>query len=408
MVSDAEALGFILSGLAPLKPRRVAVSQVAGHVLAETIRATEAVPRFANSAMDGYAVQAADTVRSPARLRVIGTIVAGDAPPAAVSRGDAMRIMTGAPMPAGADAVCAVERARSEHNGLAVVIGEPLRSGANVRYPGEDIAASAAVFAPGTQLGPAHAGVLAALGIERALVHPRPAVGVLSTGKELAAARDPLLPGMIRDANRPALIAQLRADGFRPADLGIAGDDEAALADILQASAPRYDAIVASGGVSVGDRDVLKVALGKLGGATMRSLRVAVKPGKHIAVARLGEKGTPAFGLPGNPVAALVAYELFVRPALRAMAGCQILARPRLLAVAETDLPRRPGPRLHLVRVKVRIGPDGTVRVRPSGGQSSHMLWAMAQANALALLPDGGGVRSGEQVEILLLDIDRI
>jgi molybdopterin biosynthesis enzyme len=133
-----------------------------------------------------------------------------------------------------------------------------------------------------------------------------------------------------------------------------------------------------------------------------------VKPGKHIAVARLGEKQTPAFGLPGNPVAALVAYELFVRPALRAMAGHQVLERSRMLAVAEADLPRQPGPTLHLLRVTARIGSDGTVRVRASGGQGSHMLWAMAQANALALLPDSDGVLAGEHVEVLLLDTDRL
>lgn len=408
MISDAEARRFILSGLVPLRPRRVAVSQVSGQVLAEAIRAADNVPRFANSAMDGYALRAADTAQAPARLRVIGSVAAGEEPQAAVSRGQAMLIMTGAPMPAGADAVCVAERACAADDALSVLIRDPLTPGANVRHPGEDIAAGTEVFWPGTQLGPAHTGVLAALGIETVLAHPRPAVGVLSTGTELAPVGDPLPPGRIHDANRPALLAQLRADGFRPVDLGIVGDDEAALADVLQAGAPRCDAVIASGGVSVGDRDVLKAVLGKLGGASMRSLHVAVQPGQHIAVARLGERQTPAFGLPGNPVAALVAYELFARPALRVMAGCRVLDRPRLLAAAETDLPRRPGPKLHLLRVTARIGPDGTVLVRPSGGQSSHMLWAMAQANALALLPDSDGVLAGEPVEILLLDSDRL
>ena len=149
-----------------------------------------------------------------------------------------------------------------------------------------------------------------------------------------------------------------------------------------------------------------KVALEKLGGATMHSLQVAMKPGKHIAVASLGEQHVPAFGLPGNPVAALVTYELFVRPALRAMAGCQVPGRPRITAVAEADLTRRRGPKLHLVRVMARTGTDGVLRVRPTGGQESHMLMAMARANALALLPDGDGVRAGGRVEVLLLDAD--
>lgn len=407
LISDVEARRLILSGLTPLRPRRAPITQVSGQVLAEKVHAAESVPRFVNSAMDGYAVIAADTVRAPVRLRVIGTVAAGDDPQAVVSRGAAMRIMTGAPMPPGADAVCILERARPEDNGLAVLIEEALSPGMNVRKPGEDVAAGAEVFTPGTQLGPAHVGVLAGLGIQTVLVHPRPTVGVLSTGTELAADGAPLMPGKIRDANRPALLAQLGSDGFHAVDLGIIGDDEVALQNLLQASAPQCDAIIASGGVSAGDHDVLKVVLEKLGGTTMRSLHVAVKPGKHIAAARLGGKQTPAFGLPGNPVAALVGYELFVRPALRAMAGYRVLERPRLLAVAETDLPRQPGPKLHLLRVTARVGSDGAMWVRASGGQDSHMLWAMAQSNALALLPESG-VLAGEHVEVLLLDAGRL
>ena len=408
MISDAEARRLILSGLAPLRPRRALITQVSGQVLAEKVHAAESVPRFANSAMDGYAVIAADTVRAPVRLRVIGTVTAGDDPEAVLSRGAAMRIMTGAPIPPGADAVCILERARSEDNGLAVLIEEALTPGTNVRKAGEDVAVGAEVFRQGTQLGPAHVGVLASLGIQTVLAHPRPTVGVLSTGTELAASGAALEPGKIRDANRPALLAQLASDGFHAVDLGITADDEVALQNLLQASSPQYDAIIASGGVSVGDHDVLKVVLEKLGGATMRSLHVAVKPGKHIAVARLGEKQTPAFGLPGNPVAALVSYELFVRPALRAMAGHQVLERPRMQAIAEADLPRQPGPALHLLRAAVRIGPDGAMRVRASDGQDSHMLWAMAQSNALALLPGSGSVLAGEHVEVLLLDVGRL
>lgn len=403
-ISLEQARLLILSGIVPLPPRRLALSMAHGHVLAETLCAAENVPRFANSAMDGYAVRSADTVHSPACLRVTGTVAAGEEPKAAVSRGEAMRIMTGAPLPAGTDAVCMVEHTRAEDGGSAVIIEEPVSRGTNVRWPGEDIAAGTEVFAAGTQLGPAHLGVLASLGVEALLAHPRPTVCVLSTGDELAGPGAVLTGGKIRDANRPALLAQLGSDGFRTVDLGIAGDDELALADLLEASASCCDAIIASGGVSVGDHDVLKVALRKLGGATMRSLRVAVKPGQHIAVALLGDRRVPAFGLPGNPVAALVSYELFVRPALRAMAGCEVLDRTRISAIAEADLPRRPGPKLHLLRVTARTGPGGALLVRPSGGQDSHMLRAMARANALALLPDGDGVRAGGRVEVLLLD----
>jgi molybdenum cofactor synthesis domain-containing protein len=250
--------------------------------------------------------------------------------------------------------------------------------------------------------------VLSSVGVESLLVQPSPTVGVLSTGDELVTTAGALAPGKIRDANRPALLAQLETDGFGALDLGMAGDDEATLAALLKDAASRCDAVVTSGGVSVGDRDVLKLVLEKLSGATMRSMQVAIKPAKPLAFGVLEATGTPVFGLPGNPVSALVSYELFVRPALRSMAGSAVLDRPRLAAVADVDLPRTRDGKLHLIRVTARAGDDGLVRVRMSGGQGSHMLRAMAESNALALLPDGDGVRCGEHVEVLLLDADRL
>ena len=251
-------------------------------------------------------------------------------------------------------------------------------------------------------------GVLSSIGVEQLLVHPCPTVGVLSTGDELITSAGALAPGKIRDANRPALLAQLQADGFGTVDLGVAGDDEAALTALLEEAGSRCDAIVSSGGVSVGDRDVMKTVLKDLSGPTMRSMQVAIKPAKPFAFGVLKETGTPVFGLAGNPVSALVSYELFVRPALRSMAGCAVLDRPRLAAVAEVDLPRPRDGKLHLVRVTARTGIDGVLGVRMAGGQDSHMLRVMAQSNALALLPDGDGVRAGERVEILLLDADGV
>ena len=306
VISVAMARRLVLAGIVPLAPRRVAIGDASGHVLAETVRAGEAVPRFANSAMDGYAVRAADVADAPVRLRVTGTVAAGDEPKAALARGEALRIMTGAPLPPGADVVCMIERVQVQDGGSAVLIEAAVSPGMNVRHPGEDIAAGTEVFSPGTQLRPAHIGVLAGLGIQSLLACPRPAVGVLSTGDELAGPGDALLPGKIRDANRPALLAQLGTDGFRGIDLGTGADDQDVLSDLRKAAASRCDAIVASGGVSIGDHDVLKAALEKLGGTTMRSLRVAVKPGQHVAFVLLGEQRVPAFGLPGNPVAALV------------------------------------------------------------------------------------------------------
>ena len=245
-------------------------------------------------------------------------------------------------------------------------------------------------------------------GIETVSVHPRPRVAVVSTGDELATASGTLAPGQIRDANRPALLAQLRVDGFQVVDLGTVGDDELALAHILEEGASSCDAVVATGGVSVGDRDVVRVVLEKLCGQAMRWMQVAVKPAKPFAFGTLASNQTPVFGLPGNPVSALVSYELFVRPALRAMAGYRVLDRPRLSATAETDLGRRRDGKLHLLRVLAQTGDDGTLRVRLSGGQDSHMLFAMAEANALALLPDGDGVAAGGRVDVLLLDTERL
>lgn len=410
LMPAAEARDLVLAGVTSLPARPVATDQAVGTVLAEGVVAAESVPRFANSAMDGYAVRAADTIMAPVRLQVIETVAAGHSPTSAVAEGQAIRIMTGAPMPAGADAVCMVELTRAVDSGRAVIIQEPVLPGMSVREPGEDIQAGGEVFAAGTKLGPVHIGVLASLGIDTVLAYPQPRVGVLSTGDELVTGNEPgsrevgPAPGKIRDANRPALLAQLVCDGFHPVDLGVIGDDEAALSGALLAAADRCDVLVASGGVSVGDRDVVKVVLGRLGGRSMHDLRIAVQPGRHVAMARLGESRVLTFGLPGNPVAALVAYEMFVRPALRAMAGHRVLDRPRLRAIAETDLRRRPGPVLHLMRVTAHADSSGTLYVRSSGRQRSHMLRSMADANALALVPDGEGVQAGETVQILLLD----
>jgi molybdopterin molybdotransferase len=408
MIPVSEARQFVLSACGVLAPRRVAVRDASGHVLAEPIRAAESVPPFANSSMDGYAVRAADTGRPPTRLRVVGTMMAGDNARTFVSAGQAVRIMTGAPLPPGADAVCMVERTRVESEGSIVVVEESMQPGTFIRKAGSDIRAGDEVFSPGTYLGSAHVGVLSSIGIQQVLAYPYPNVGVLSTGDELSTSAGALTPGKIRDANRPALLAQLQADGFGIVDLGVVGDNEADLTSLLEEAGSLCDAIVSSGGVSVGDRDLMKAVLKDLSGPIMRSMQVAIRPAKPFAFGVLEETGTPVFGLAGNPVSALVSYELFVRPALRSMAGCTVLDRPRLAGVADMDLPRSRDGKLHLVRVVVRTASDGVLRVRLAGGQESHMLRVMAQSNALALLPDGEGVRAGEWVEILLLDADAV
>ncbi|HMD46878.1 MAG TPA: gephyrin-like molybdotransferase Glp [Acidimicrobiales bacterium] len=404
MIPLAEAQAFVLAGCPPLPPGPVPLAEASGLVLADEVRAAHAVPPFATTSMDGYAVRAADCTSAPVTLAVVGTLLAGRAPTREVGTGEAVRIMTGAPLPPGADAVCMVEQTRTDAAGASVVIEVPLAPGTAVRGAGDDIAEGQVVFEAGEVLGPGHLGVLASLGITEVTAHRRPVVGVLSTGDEVVEGPGPLPPGKIRDANRPSLLATLRGDGLVALDLGIVGDDEAAIADALAGGAATCDAVVVSGGVSVGDVDYTKTVLEQLSGGSMRWMQVAIRPAKPLAFGTLAADGTPVFGLPGNPVSALVSYELFVRPALRAMAGRADLGRPTMRATAASTIERRPDGKLHLVRVRVEIGPDGRLWVAPSGRQESHLLRAMAEANGLALLADGPGVEAGEGVEVLLLD----
>jgi molybdenum cofactor synthesis domain-containing protein len=405
LMSVAEARRSVLARCRRLGPVPVPLEQALGLVLAEPVRAGQPVPPFANSSMDGYAVRAADVARAPARLRSVGVLMAGDDPEAvALADGEAVRIMTGAALPRGADAVCMIERTRSE--GGWVVIEEAVPAGTNIRSVGDDIATGEEVFTAGTRMGAAHVGVIASLGADRVLAHPRARVGVVSTGDELVAGAGPLRLGKIWDSNRPALLAQLRADGFQAVDLGWSGDDPEALARTLREAVRDCDAVLTSGGVSVGDRDIVKVVLENLSQGCSLWLQVAVKPAKPFAFCTLPPDGVPIFGLPGNPVSALVSYELFARPALRLMSGHRILERPRVSAIAEVDLLRRPDGKLHLMRAVISPGPDGLLKVRPLGGQGSHQLRALAGANALALLPDGDGVLAGGTVEVWLLDAE--
>jgi molybdenum cofactor synthesis domain-containing protein len=399
MIALDEARRQVLAACLPLGPRPVPLSDAAGCVIAAPVVAGEDVPPFANTAMDGYAVRAADTAGAPVRLEVVGTLAAGTAPSVAVGAGQAVRIMTGAPMPPGADAVVMVERTRTEDGGRTVVVEAAARPGDHVRGAGDDLRAGQVVFEAGTVLGPGHVGVLASIGCDPVTAVPRPRVGVLSTGDELVVGPGPLRPGQIRDANRPMLLAVVGQSGFEAVDLGVVADDEAALTAAVESAVVGCDALVTTGGVSVGDFDYVKAVLDRLG--RMHWWQVAIKPAKPLAFGVV--RGVPVFGLPGNPVSSLVSFELFARPALRRMAGYADIDRPRVEAVADEPLRRRADGKLHLVRVAASTGADGRWHVRSSGGQASHLLRALALANALALLPDGEGVEAGEPVETMLL-----
>lgn len=390
----------VLARIVPLPRVSVGLGEAIGLATAEAIVAGEPVPPFANSAMDGYAVRKADcrdaSDEEPVRLDVVGDLPAGRAPERAVGAGEAIRIMTGAAVPEGADGIVIVEH--TESAGDEVIVHRP--AGDHIRPAGGDVAVGDEVFAPGTELGPAHVGVLASLGLAAVLVRRRPRVGVLSTGDELAEAGAPLAPGQIRESNRPMLVGLVERSGCEPVDCGIAPDDDAAVAAALESGLAECDALVTSGGVSMGEYDFVKVVLERLG--DMEWFQVAIRPAKPLAFGVV--RGVPVFGLPGNPVSSAVSFELFARPALRKMMGHRDLFRPVVRGVAGEGMPRRPDGKVHFDRVWV-ASEGGRLVARPSGMQASNVLSALARANGLAVLPDGDGVEAGDPVDVMLLDL---
>jgi molybdenum cofactor synthesis domain-containing protein len=413
MVPIDEARRIVLSSCPALAPVEVAVDDATGLVLAADVVAVEDVPPFPNSAVDGYAVQAADTIAAPVELTVVGEIAAGAAPDAQVGPGQAVRIMTGAPMPPGADAVVMVEDTellgdRSVLDGsVAVRVRASVAPGDAVRGVGSDVVCGDTVLRAGTVATPPVVGVLASVNARTPLVHPRVRVAVLSTGDELVDDGSPLLPGQIRESNKVMLLGMVRDTGCEALDMGIIVDDEALLEAALRDAARRSDAIVTSGGVSMGDYDVVKAVLSRI--ADMQWMQIAIKPAKPFAFGLLDDgtgRRVPVFGLPGNPVSSMVSFELLARPALRQMSGHTTgLLRPSVRAIADAALRRRPDGKVHFQRVSAVIGDDGRVHVRSTGEQGSHQLAASALATALAVLPDGDSIEAGDEVEALLLDL---
>jgi molybdenum cofactor synthesis domain-containing protein len=358
------------------------------------------VPPFDNTAVDGYAVRAADTAGAPVELQAIGVLAAGAAPDTEVGPGQALRIMTGAPLPPGADAVAMVEDSEVLPGGR-VRLHRTVQPGDAVRRTGDDVMDGDIVLVASTELRPAHLGVLASIGVLEVEVFPKARVGVISTGDELVEGGAPLRPGQIRESNRPMLLALVAQAGAEPIDLGLVRDDEQVLAGALEQAAASCDALVTSGGVSMGDFDVVKLVLDKI--ARMQWMQIAIKPAKPFAFGLLEPDATPVFGLPGNPVSSLVSFELFARPALRQMMGHRRPGRPEVLAVADEGLPRRPDGKAHFTRVHASFEGDGRCHVRSVGAQGSHQLAATASAGGLAVVPDGDGVPPGGDVRVLLL-----
>jgi molybdopterin molybdotransferase len=372
-----EARATLLAAVTPLPATDVHVTEALGLVLAEDVVADHDVPAFANSAMDGYATRAA---AAGARLRVVGESRAGTPFDGEVADGEAVRISTGAALPAGADGVLQVELVTSE--GDEVVVAEAVAPGRNVRGPGEDLRAGATVLAAGTRIGPAEIGVAIGAGREQVRCARRPRVAIITTGDELRVAGSPLGPGEIHDSNGPTLGALAARSGAEVVGVGHAGDDLAQTRSVIAQALDAADMVVLAGGVSVGAHDHVKPALAELG---VRELlwRVALRPGKPTW---LGERdGRLVLGLPGNPVSAYVTFLLFARPALAALQGGDPTV-PRTRATLGSPVVRHPN-RDECVRV--RRDEDG--RVHATGPQDSHLLSSLLGADALAIIPRGPG-----------------
>jgi len=335
---------------------------------------------------------------------VVGEIAAGASSDHELEPGEAMRIMTGAPMPLGADAVVMVEDTSLE--GDSVRITRAVVAGASVRPVGDDVRIGDRVLTAGTVVRPAVAGLLASINARIVRVVPAARVAVLSTGDELVDDGSPLEPGQIRESNRTMLVAAAEEAGCEVVDFGTVRDDEPALEAVLREAADRCDAVITSGGVSMGEYDVVKAVLSRI--ADMRWMQIAIKPAKPFAFGLLvngAGRSVPVFGLPGNPVSSLISFELFARPALRQMMGHPHIDRPRIVAVADHDLARRPDGKTHYVRVTGSWGEDGRWHVRSVGAQGSHQLAATALADGLAVLPDGDGVAALGNVPVIPLSI---
>jgi molybdopterin molybdotransferase len=403
VISVEEHLDRVLATVRPLEPIELRLMDAHGCVLAEDVVASQPLPLFDNSAMDGYALRAEDvataTPDAPVTLHVLADIAAGSAPLLAVGPGTCARVMTGAPLPRGADTVVPQEWT---DGGLAQVsVRHAARPGDYVRRTGEDVASGTLVLPSGTPLAAPQVALLAALGRRNVLATPRPRVVVISTGNELVEPGSPLQPGQVPDANGYALAAAVREAGGVAYQAGIVPDDSRRLIDTIEDHLIQADVVITTGGVSVGAHDVVKDVLGRIG--DVRFDRVAMQPGMPQAFGTVGPDRTPVFGLPGNPVSAVVSFEVFVRPALRRLVGAQHLGRPQVAAVLAAPVESPPGKRQYL-RVAV-THQDGRWVATPTSGSGSHLVSGLARANALAVVgEDTTALPAGASVTCWLLE----
>ncbi|MBM4416551.1 MAG: molybdopterin molybdotransferase MoeA [Chloroflexi bacterium] len=417
MISVEKARARILAHFAPLPAVELPLVDALGLVLAEDVRAGFDVPPAANTSMDGYAVRAADTAGAtpadPRTLHVVGYLAAGSAFAGEVAAGEALRIMTGAPMPHSADAVVPFEETDEQERGRwtdaphpTVRIDVAARPGANVRNAGEDVRAGERVLPAGTLLRAAHVGVLASLGLDRVGVHRRPRVAVISTGDELLRPGEPLAPGKIYDANAFSLAAAVRECGGEPRVLDVARDTVEAVTARIHDALREADVLITSAGVSRGDFDVVKDVLAREGEVGFWTVRM--RPGKPLAFGRFRTadgRTVPHLGLPGNPVSALMTFELFARPALFTMLGRSDWQRPVARAVAAERIVNPDGRRFF---ARAFVSFDSAAQryiARLTGPQGSGVLTSMTLANAYAICPeDVPAIEPGEQCDVWLFD----
>jgi molybdopterin molybdotransferase len=399
LVPVEEARERILAQVAPLQPLELPLQEAEGCVLAADLVAETDIPDFASSAMDGFAVRSSDVAGasegSPVELRIVGRALIGRRPEATVGGGEAVRIATGAPIPAGADAVVPIEDCEVVGDRVRVLRAVP--EGKHIRPSGEDVRAGEVLLQAGRRLGAPELGLLATAGFSHPPVHPRPRVVVLSTGDELVPPTQKPEFGQVRDSNAYLLYGALREVGAVPVMAGIVPDDVEQLKEAVFSHLLQADAFISTGGVSVGERDVVKAAFFKRGDVSF--YRVAMQPGMPQGFGHV--EGKPFFGLPGNPVSVFVSFEVFIRPALRKMMGRRQLYRPEITARLEEDV-TGPRDKTQFARVRVRRTPEGWVAA-PTGGRGSNLIATVSRANGLAIVPPGVETApAGSEVRVMI------
>ncbi|MBF0428421.1 MAG: molybdopterin molybdotransferase MoeA [Magnetococcales bacterium] len=398
MISIDEAIAIVKANIPEPVAEESLLDEALGRTLAEDILAPEPSPRYTNSAMDGYAVRTGDLLADRSvTLRVVADLPAGNRLDHPLGTGEAVRIMTGAPIPAGSDCVVMQELVQRVGDQVLIPVGRVV--GENIRATGEDIRVGDAVLPQGCRLRPAHLGLLTSLGFAQVRVWRRPVVALLSTGDEVIEAGNSLLPGQVYDSNRSSLRAALMALGVEVLDLGLVRDSREAIAAAFVRGGEEADAVISTGGVSVGDYDLVKEVL--LGQGDIHFWQVAMKPGKPQAYGRLGK--AHFFGLPGNPVSGLTVFLLIVRPALLRMMGAEDEPPRRLRATFRGVLNKKHS-RMDFIRVVAHFETDG-VWVETTGPQGSGILTSLAKANALMILPEPPvKLTDGDEVTIQLID----